>query len=276
MSINKITKHTVKNFLLKKLVEGKAQSTVIHMKNAISGVLSLAVDDEVIQANPAHGIGKKVFPKKDSRPKNRPYSLEELASLLNVIHMGYPVHYPFFRTIAGTGMRLGEALGLKWNDIDLNDRAITIRRGLTKGKESTPKNGLSRKVDIDNELTKILKDLRGKRKIQPIKKELEDDGAWVFVKEDGTPFHESHLRRLYYKAIEKGGLRKIHIHDLRHTYATLRITKGDNLADVSNQLGHHSVAFTTSTYYQWKPGSNKPEVDELGSLVTEKIHTSMG
>ena len=48
-------------------------------------------------------------------------------------------------------------------------------------------------------------------------------------------------RRVFAKALQKAGLRKVRIHDLRHTYATLRISKGDNIADVSNQLGHHSV-----------------------------------
>ena len=67
---------------------------------------------------------------------------------------------------------------------------------------------------------------------------------WVFVTMNGEPYHESYIRRLFYKALIKASLRKIRVHDLRHTYATLRISKGDNIADVSNQLGHHSVKFT--------------------------------
>ncbi len=57
--------------------------------------------------------------------------------------------------------------------------------------------------------------------------------------------------------------RQIRIHDLRHTYATLRISKGDNIADVSNQLGHFSETFTMKIYYHWMPGKKKAEVDEL-------------
>jgi integrase len=63
--------------------------------------------------------------------------------------------------------------------------------------------------------------------------------------------------------LEKAELRRIRIHDLRHTYATLRISKGDNIADVSNQLGHFSEAFTLKIYYHWIPGKKKSEVDEL-------------
>jgi integrase len=70
-------------------------------------------------------------------------------------------------------------------------------------------------------------------------------------------------RRVFNKVLEKAKLRKIRIHDLRHTYATLRISKGDNIADVSGQLGHHSVKFTLDFYYKWMPGKKKSEVDEL-------------
>ena len=74
-------------------------------------------------------------------------------------------------------------------------------------------------------------------------------------------------RRVFYKVLEKAGLRRIRIHDLRHTYATLRISKGDNIADVSKQLGHHSVKLTLDTYYHWIPGKKKSEVDELDDLT---------
>ena len=67
------------------------------------------------------------------------------------------------------------------------------------------------------------------------------------------------------KVLEKAGLRQIRIHDLRHTYATLRISKGDNILDVSKQLGHHSVKITLDVYAHWMPGGKKSEVDELDS-----------
>ncbi len=56
------------------------------------------------------------------------------------------------------------------------------------------------------------------------------------------------------------------MHDLRHTYETIRISNGDNIADVSKQLGHHSVKFTMDIYYHWVPGGKKNEVDRLDDL----------
>ena len=69
--------------------------------------------------------------------------------------------------------------------------------------------------------------------------------------------------RVFKKQIQKSGLCEIRINDLIHTYATLRISKGDNIADVSNQLGPHSVEFTMDVYYHWFPGKKMFEVDAL-------------
>ena len=63
--------------------------------------------------------------------------------------------------------------------------------------------------------------------------------------------------------LAKANLSHIRIHNLRHTYATLRVAKGDNIQDVSKQLVHHSVKFTLDVYFHWLPGENKGQVDEL-------------
>jgi len=70
-------------------------------------------------------------------------------------------------------------------------------------------------------------------------------------------------RRVFNAALKKAKLRKIRVHDLRHSYATIRISKGDSILDVSNQLGHHSVKLTLDTYSHWLPGKSKAEVDVL-------------
>jgi integrase len=76
-------------------------------------------------------------------------------------------------------------------------------------------------------------------------------------------------RRVFKRALQKVELRGIRIHDLRHTYATIRISEGHDIIDVSNQLGHHSEAFTLKVYHHWKPGKRKPEVDALDDQKSE-------
>ncbi|MEI9479841.1 MAG: tyrosine-type recombinase/integrase [Deltaproteobacteria bacterium] len=64
--------------------------------------------------------------------------------------------------------------------------------------------------------------------------------------------------------------RRIRIHDTRHTYTTLRLSKGDNITDVSKQLGHHSVKLTLDIYNHWLPGGKKSEVDALDDLGSQE------
>jgi integrase len=260
----------VKRFLMKKITDGFASSTVTHMKNAVSGVLNLAVDDEVLPTNPAHNIGK-IFKKQNPKPKIDPFNVDELATLLDTYQIHFSRHYPLILTFSRTGIRFGEGLGLQWKDIDFKGRFITIERSLSKGRLETPKNGQSRKVDMSQQLTNTLRELKHHRKVETLKRGWARMPEWVFVTMDGEPYHESYIRRVFYKALKKANLRKIRVHDLRHTYATLRISKGDNIADVSNQLGHHSVKFTMDIYYHWVPGGSKAEVDgldDLGSTAT--------
>ena len=77
-------------------------------------------------------------------------------------------------------------------------------------------------------------------------------------------------RKTFKKMLKKAKLRRIRIHDARHTYATLRISKGDNIADVSKQLGHYSVRTTMDVYYHWLPGNKKSEVDALDDIIEEQ------
>jgi integrase len=161
-------------------------------------------------------------------------------------------------------MRIGEALALQWGDVDFEGRFITVSRNLGRGRISTPKSGKSRRVDMSLQLEQTLK----AHKLESLKKGLAlglgGVHEYVFTNEKGKTIDlDNWRRRVFNKTLERVGFRRIRIHDLRHTYATLRISKGDNIGDVSNQLGHHSPKLTLDVYYHWIPGKKKEEVDAL-------------
>jgi len=90
---------------------------------------------------------------------------------------------------------------------------------------------------------------------------------WVFVDQDGKPLDPGNLRgRVHYKACEKAKLRRVRIHDIRHSYATIRISAAHNIADVPRQLGHASIKITVDTYYHWLPSQRIGEVSELDQI----------
>ena len=90
----------------------------------------------------------------------------------------------------------------------------------------------------------------------------------VFVTKKGCAINTDTFRsRVFLKVLEKAGLRKTRIHDLRHTYASLLIQQGESLAYVRDQLGHHSIKVTVDTYGHLVPGENRTAVDKLDDLT---------
>jgi integrase len=268
LQINEINRLMVKDFLMKKSNAGFASSTVTHMKNAISGVLNMAVDDETIAVNPAHRLGKAIHAK-SMRLEIDPLNKEELALLLAAFKKHYPRHYPMALTLARTGMRLGEVIGLQWGDIDFNGRFINIQRGLSRSKIETPKNGKPRRVDMSLQLTETLMELRQQIRIETVKKGWGQLPEWVFISEDGTHLDGSHWRsRIFNKALERSGLRRVNVHSLRHAYASMLIQAGESLAYIRDQLGHHSIKVTVDIYGHLAPEGNKAAVDRLDDDAT--------
>ena len=187
-----------------------------------------------------------------------------MEKLLNAVHAHFPNDYTMFLLLSRTGLRLGEVLGLRWGDIDFNGRFINLKRSLSRGGLSTLKGKRERRVDVSLQLNETLKKHMAQSKKKGLSIGIGDIPEYVFTNSVGRFLDKDHWRkRVFYKALSKAELRKVRIHDIRHTYSTLRIAKGDNIADVSNQLGHFSTAFTEKIYYHWKPGIRKFEVDEL-------------
>jgi integrase len=193
---------------------------------------------------------------------------EDLKEILETVERHLSGDYPLFLLLARTGLRIGEALALKWDDIDFNDRSIEVCRNFYRNRITKPKNGKTRLVDMSLQLTKILKAHELSCKKKGLALGMGDLPEYVFTNKYGRLINlYEWQKQIFYKAIKKAGIKKIGIHGLRHTYATLRISKGDNVADVSKQLGHHSVKFTMDTYYHWFPGKKKSEVDGLDDLI---------
>jgi len=266
LKLTEITRGKVKEFLAEKSNSGYAKSTVTHMKNVISNVFNKALDDEVIATNPALNLGKKMMKAKNPKEDINPLTQEELRLLLDTVKndKNFRKDYPLFLLLARTGMRVGEALALQPGDIDVSARFIHIQRGLSRQEIQTPKNGKTRRVDMSLQLAEALKAHMDKNREKGFALGLGGPPEYLFTNEKGGLIDLVNWRaRVFNKALKQAGLRKIRIHDLRHTYATLRIAKGDSILDVSNQLGHYSVKLTLDTYSHWLPGKKKDEVDEL-------------
>lgn len=158
---------------------------------------------------------------------------------------------PFFHTLYYTGMRKGEARALLVQDLDVDNATITITKSMRKYKSSlkapkTPSG--NRKIKIDSHTLEMLRPLANNEK-------------WLFG--DFRPISRDRVDRAFRYGIEKSGVKKIRIHDLRHSHASLLIGKGANIVAVSKRLGHKSVNVTLNTYSHLIEDAEKQIVEIL-------------
>lgn len=274
--LSSISREKIKLFLLEKIrkntsegkKEGLSHGRVKHIKSTMSGIMTQAVEDGHITVNPASRLGY-LFNSKDQNLENEidPYSAKELDTYLETCEARFPQSHPFFLTLARTGMRLGEGLALKTGDIDFAGQFIEIKRAFVENRLTTPKSGKSRRVDMSPQLSATLKNLIHQNKVTAMKKGWGEVPEWLFFNEEGKPLDQRNVRtRVHYKVCEKASLRRMRIHDLRHSYATIRISAGHNIADVSRQLGHASIKITVDSYYHWIPNQASNEVADLDKI----------
>lgn len=234
--IDEISEDDIETFLIGKR-KTLARSTCVHIKNALSNSFKRAVKGRAIRTNPCHGAE---IPKDQGveEKKSSAYSEAEIQQLL-AAYKGHR-YYHLVLFLCKTGCRFGEMCALTWDDLDLDARTAKISKGIVRSELTTTKTGKSRKVDLTPALIAELRKLRLKNKIK---------GKYVFQNTAGNFVDIDNFRyRTWYPMLEKNGLRRIRIHDLRHSYASLLIHKSKDLHYAQKQLGHHSITVTVDRY----------------------------
>jgi integrase len=157
-----------------------------------------------------------------------------------------------------TGMRRGELLGLRWEDIDLEGHCIFVRRALWRGKFVTPKSRRSRRtIDLAPTLRAALARLPSRFQ-----------GGLVCCSADGSPIDpDNFAHRDWARVLRRAELRRIRFHDLRHTYTSLLIAQGAHPKYIQAQLSHASSQTTLDRYGHLMPDAHAAEERKLDRLV---------
>ncbi len=253
--LDEIKRRDVKEFIGK--LDGLSSARKRSILAVLSGLFKSAADDEIVQTNPcqdtAEHCGNEAVRDVVTLTAEEVQTFLENAAALPI------APYTLFLVAVRTGLRVSELSALRWADIDLENCFLEVNRSYYHRTKTygPPKNKKTRKVDLTPATVEALRTLQAQRKVVNI-----GGDDLVFADNSGGPLGYFYLRN----AIKGIAPKSIRIHSLRHTYATLRIAKGDNLLDVSRQLGHHKVAFTIDKYGHWIPGEHKSQVDELDML----------
>lgn len=235
----------------------------------ISGVFECAIDEELIDAkNPTMGITKKMKLTRDKKKVDPSEVLtkDEVSLLLDTCKKHFPDYYPFYLMASRTGMRLGELLAIRWGDIDFNSKTIWVRQAYRRKRITLPKGNKVRPVDMSDQLTETLKALLTTAKKHALKEGLGEVSELIFHR-NGRVIEQNYIRRVLERVLKKAELRRVKIHSLRHTFASLLLSEGESPVYVKEQLGHSSIKTTVDIYGHWIQTKSKTGVNKLDTVA---------
>ena len=232
--------------------------------------LQHALDDAVkaglLEANPAAGVKRP----KVRRPEMHTWTGPELSTFLRATRGGRLGS--LWHLLALTGLRRGEALGLKWSDVDFDHGRLALQRQrVMRGSEVAErqtKTGKPRSVSLDTDTTAVLR--------RQSKQQLDDAAEWsaawigdghVFARENGEPWNPNRVTKLFDQAVRAVDVPHVRLHDLRHTWATLALRAGVHPKVVQERLGHANISITMDTYSHVLPDMQESAAELVAALV---------
>jgi len=219
-----------------------------------------AFREGIVERSPVASLGKFIGGASRRKEKVDPFSLEELHQLEAKVQEKHAAYYEFVLMMSRTGVRIGEALGLQWKDLDLDKGIALICRNFPIHRNVQPPKTKSseRSIDLSPELVEALRALFRRRREEYFANGDTEMPKWVFCGQRGEPFQYSNFRRrCWLKVLREAKVRERTPHDLRHSYASLMLLSGEPLAYVSAQLGHRSPEITLRVYSHWIPGTKR-------------------
>jgi integrase len=209
------------------------------------------------------------------------FSAEELTTILETAESQTPESYPLLLTLARTGLRIGEAVTLRVEDLDFGRRELWVRRTWGSRKKAlgdrrinAPKSNRVRRVDMSQQLCRALQGQLTLREAEAVVAGREAP-AWVFPDPSGQPLTPGAFwQNVWGPLLKRAGVRYRKPHAVRHTFASRLIQQGESLAYVRDQMGHHSIKITVDIYGHLVPGANKAAVDRLDDATGRNLYAT--
>lgn len=273
----KLQANTLQAFYNDGLASGRKDGTgglstrvVRYFHAVIRQALQQAVKEGLLARNVADATSPPVIKNKQMRPLTEGELLDFLDAAQN------DRLFAAFLLAATTGLRRGELLGLSWACTDLERGVISVQRQLVHLKtglvldDTTKSKSGRRTVTLTDDAIRELKAHR-KRQVQErlLMGEAYQDMDLVFCREDGTPVDPREVTKRFQRLLVKAGLPMVRLHDLRHTHATLLLSRGIPAKLVQERLGHSSIVMTLDLYSHVTPEMQRLAADSMSGLLAK-------
>lgn len=272
IELTKLAPSEIRTLEAKLIAQGMAPKGVELVHTVISGAYRYALQDDLVWRNPAKAVTPPPVIHTEVVPP-------EIAIVKEILRFAEEENHPLsacLYLIAYTGLRRGEALGLRHQDLNLEAGVIsivqTVGRSLHKGViiEPTKTTYSRRSVDLDGDTVAVLRAHIGKQMLHRMELEgaYEDHGL-VFPDGLGRPMNPMTLTRAFQSFAKRLGLQGAKVHDLRHFHASVMLQNGESLLLVSKRLGHASISTTGDVYGHLLPGWQKEAANAFAKAMRD-------
>ena len=277
--VRELRRRDVRQLLATKRQAGLGKNSIRLIKATMSTILAQAVEDELLQANPAlgrfRGVRQAGSSVSDVNPMTQEQSqiLTQTLTRLQVEQRLSPVYAVLFSLLHGTGLRPSEARALEPGHLDLRKRILRVERAADlHNRVKATKTEETRLVDLSERLCVRLQEYLAWLNLEAMAHGQAQPDR-LFPGEANGLLDESQLRKVFKWVLRQAELPHCRVYDLRHSYASALLSAGVPLLYVSKQLGHRKPTTTLKYYAKWIPSEDRRYVDVLDTSL-EKVGTT--
>ena len=243
-----------------------APNTIRLARAPLAGAFRLAASSGIVAVNPLMHAPRP----KARRSVPRHWSPEQAREFLTLMEGDRT--YPVWAFLMCAGLRIGELVALRWNNVDLTEGIVRVVEFSTYlGHEVIASSGKSRdsirRVDIDRALVGVLRAQRAQQAKERLAADSYEETGHVFTRPAGTSYHPQYLSRLLGRYSEELGLPRLTAHGLRHTCATLMLTNGVAPKVAAERLGHADPSLFMNLYSHVTPSMQREAADRIGAAL---------
>lgn len=283
--LHEITRSEIRDLVVRLRESGLRKNTINNVRATLHAILETAVEEGLLQANPAHfrsrsRLMRLTASSSERRATVKALTIDQARAFFVEAAVAAPRHAVVWRVMVGMGLRSGEALGLQVGDIDYRAAQVKLARSVTRGRVEPCKTNAAGEFDYVDLPAGLAAELRT-WETRAAKEALaagRPRPRWLFPRNGADePMDDREVAVAFKRTMRRAGL-PAHFspHSLRHTYATHQLAYGESIYYVSRQLRHSDIRMTVGTYGSWLPAGNRKAADRhyerlLGRVVTRHM-----